>query len=292
MRQAMAHLERIFVHPIKSLDPTPVERATLVENGALDWDRRYAILDTSGEYVNGKRERSIHRLRTSYDLERTTVTIGTTPATDGRTNVEGRTKAEDQTNAEETTRTFHLEENREALESWLTNFFGYEVQLVRDDEGGYPDDTDASGPTLISTETLEAIAAWFENIDIDEMRRRLRANLEVSAPTAFWEDRLYEKPGRAVPFTIDTTRFLGINPCQRCVVPTRHPDTGERTPGFQETFVSQREATLPEWVNRAWFDHYFRLMVNTKVPESHWGETLNVGDELEVGDSSLSVSNQ
>ncbi|WP_254809244.1 MOSC domain-containing protein [Natronosalvus amylolyticus] len=282
----MAHLERIFVHPIKSLDPTPVEHATLVENGALEWDRRYAILDSSGEYVNGKRERSIHRLRASYDLDRMTVTIGTTPITEGRANTQGRTDAEG------TTQTFHLEEDRETLESWLTDFFGYEVSLVRDDEGGYPDDTDASGPTLISTETLEAVSAWFDDIDVTEMRRRLRANLEVSTPMAFWEDQLYEKPGRAIPFSIGTTRLYGINPCQRCVVPTRHPDTGERTPGFQETFVSQREATLPEWANTAWFDHYFRLMVNTKVPESDWGETLAVGDELEVGDSSVLIPDQ
>ncbi|MCU4754474.1 MOSC N-terminal beta barrel domain-containing protein [Halobacteria archaeon AArc-curdl1] len=300
----MVHLERIFVHPIKSLDPTPVDRATLVENGALEWDRRYAILDQSGEYVNGKRERSIHRLRTSYDLDRMTVTIGTTLATDGRVDAETpatdeRANAEGRTNTEGTTRTFHpeeqtfhLEEDRETLESWLTDFFGYDVHLVRDDEGGYPDDTDASGPTLISTETLDAVSAWFDDIDVAEMRRRLRANLELSTPTAFWEDRLYEKPGRAVPFTIGTTRLYGINPCQRCVVPTRHPDTGERTPGFQERFVSQREATLPEWADRAWFDHYFRLMVNTKVPESDWGETLAVGDELETGDSSVPVTDQ
>ncbi|MFC7238653.1 MOSC domain-containing protein [Saliphagus sp. GCM10025317] len=265
----MAHLERLFVYPIKSLDPVSVDAAQVGESGAFEWDRRYAIVDESDAYVNGKRERAVHRLHTEYDLERKTVTIG---ERGGKT------------------RTYHLDVDRDSLESWLTDFFGYRVQVVCDDEGGFPDDTDASGPTVISTGTLEAVADWYEGIDVDEMRRRLRANLEVNADEAFWEDRLYDRPGRAVAFELGDATLLGVNPCQRCVVPTRDPDTGEDTPGFRETFVERREATLPTWAGSDWFDHYFRLMVNTRVPDDQWETTLSVGDDVRLGESTRVAS--
>lgn len=258
----MARLEGIHVYPVKSLDGTTVEAASIRERGGLEWDRRYAIVDEDGAYVNGKGERAVHRLRASYDLERKTVTV--------------RRQGSDDLFS------FHLDVDRDAFASWLTCFFGYEVEVVRADEGGFPDDTDAAGPTVISSGTLEAVASWFDGIDPAEMRRRLRPNLVVGETEPFWEDRLYDRPGTTVPFEIGSSRFEGVNPCQRCVVPTRDPDTGEPTDGFRGRFVDRREATLPEWASPAWFDHYYRVMVNTRVPERVWGDRLTVGDPVTV----------
>ncbi|TYL36679.1 MOSC domain-containing protein [Natronococcus pandeyae] len=269
----MSVLEQIRVHPIKSLDATSVESTEIVANGGLAWDRRYAIVEATDRtetasdapYVNGKREPKIHRLAAEYDLDRATVTV------------------RDRDGDEEST--FHLERDRDGLAAWLSDRLGYSVAVVGDDEGGFPDDTDASGPTVISDGTLEAVASWYDGIDSAEMCRRLRSNLVVGGVPAFWEDRLYEEPERVVPFTIGEVSLEGVNPCQRCVVPTRDPDTGEETDGFRERFVERREATLPEWASEAWFDHYFRLMVNTRVPESAWGATLSVSDGVSVADS-------
>ena len=259
----MAHLEELFVYPIKSLDATSVATATIVENGGLEADRRYAIVDADGEYVNGKREPLVHRLQATYDLGKAVVSL--------------RKHGTDEPHR------FHLEDDRGALESWLSDVFDRSVELRREDEGGFPDDTDASGPTVISTETIETVASWYDEISASEMRRRLRPNLVVGGVPTFWEDRLYDDPGRVVPLEVGGAILHGVNPCQRCVVPTRNPDTGEPTSGFRETFVTRREATLPEWANESQFDHYFRLMVNTQVPESSWETTLSVGDGLEVG---------
>lgn len=266
----MTTLERIRIHPIKSLDATTRETARIVDNGGLEWDRRYAIVDSDGEYVNGKRERRVHRVRATFDLERELVTLGERGSGHERGNGDDRP--------------FHLEDDRGELAGWLSDFFGYDVDLVRDDEGGFPDDTDASGPTVIGTGTLAAVASWYDGISAAEMCRRLRPNLVVDAD-AFWEDRLYDEPGRVVAFEIGEAELLGVNPCQRCVVPTRDPDTGEPTEGFRERFLERREATLPAWASEAWFDHYFRVMVNTHVPASSWGERLAVGDDVTVGTS-------
>jgi uncharacterized protein len=271
----MPSLEQIRVHPIKSLDAATTPACSLTAGGGLEWDRRYAIVEPTARtapadsadgpaYVNGKREPQIHRIRAEYDLGQEEVSISAVDA--------GST-------------TFHLERDREALESWLSAFFGYDVALVRNDAGGYPDDTEASGPTVISEGTLETVASWYDGIDSTELCRRLRPNLVVGGVPAFWEDRLYDEPGRVVRFDVDSATLEGVNPCQRCVVPRRNPDTGESTDGFRERFVERREATLPEWANEAWFDHYFRLMVNTRVPAAARGATLSVGDGLAVGEA-------
>ena len=270
----MPQLESIRVYPIKSLDGVSVTDVEIVTNGGLSWDRRYAIVEQSPDamaatepndrYVNGKRERRLHTLEATYDFDRETVTVGEY----------GRDERQ----------TFHLELDRDCFTAWLSDYVGYPVELVRNDEGGFPDDTDASGPTVISTGTLEAVASWYDGIDADEMCRRLRPNLILDAP-AFWEDRLYDAPGRVVPFDIGSTTLQGVNPCQRCVVPTRDPETGEPTAGFQETFVDRREATLPDWASEAWFDHYFRVMVNTHVPDDSIGTKLALDESVTVGAS-------
>jgi len=254
----MGHVDQLFVHPIKALDPVGVESAQVVTNGGLSWDRRYAILDADGGYVNGKREPAVHEIRASFDLDAGTVTVR---------------------EQEHGSATFGLADERDALASWIAGVVGYPVELVRD-EGGYPDDTDAAGPTVIARSTVEAVAAWYDGIGPEGMRRRLRPNVVVGGVEAFWEDRLYDEPGTVRPVDVGAVTVHGVSPCRRCVVPTRDPDTGEATPGFRERFVEHREATLPGWANEAWFDHYFRLMVNTQVPETEWGETVAVGDEV------------
>lgn len=260
----MPTLSAIRVYPVKSLDPEPVDSVELTSAGGPAPDRRYAIFDADDEYVNGKNERAIHRIRSTFDFENDRLRV--------------REQGTDEWTA------FDLETDRDALEAWLADVLGYEVTVRRDDEQGFPDDTNAGGPTLISTGTLDAVAGWFDgsgdypDLDAAELLRRFRPNLVVDAP-AFWEDRLYADRESTVPFTVGGVDFEGVNPCQRCVVPTRDPETGERDEGFQARFVERREAMLPAWVDRDWYDHLYRLMVNTRVPGAP--ATLAVGDSVE-----------
>lgn len=270
-------LERITVHPVKSLDPETRESARLAERGALVGDREYAIVDApseeshdpeaasvsgNGDYVNGKRTAAVHRLRSSFDPDARTLAL--------------RVQGEDED------RTFDLDADRGELNGWLSDYFDRPVSVRREPAGGYPDDREASGPTVISTGTLREVASWFPDVDVAEMRRRFRASLEIGGVPPFWEDRLYADRGEVVAFEIGGVRFEGVRPCARCVVPTRDPDTGEETPGFRETFLEKREETLPEWADSERLDHYYQLMVNTRVPESEWGAELSVGDEVRV----------
>lgn len=258
----MPYLSRILIYPIKSLDGIAVTKATVLKSGALQHDRQFAIVDEQGRFVNGKRNPNVHLLRTSFDLDAQTVSL--------------------QVQGTEQTRVFHLDEERTNLEAWLSDYFGKTVQLQQNSVQGFPDDTDASGPTVISTATLEAVADWFPEINENQMRERLRANVEIADVPAFWEDQLFAEAGTIVQFQIGSIRFEGINPCQRCVVPTRDAVTGKAYPNFQKIFVAKRQETLPAWVASSRLNHFFRLSVNTRIPESEAGKILQVGDEVKV----------
>ena len=175
-------LAHIYLYPIKSLDSIAVSEATILPSGALQGDREWAIVDSQGKYVNGKRTAEIHKLRSQFDLAARTMTIG----------VESNSQTE----------TFGLEGDRPALESWLSQFFGFAVQLVRNSDVGFPDDLDSPGPTVISTETLETVAAWFPGLDLEQTRSRFRTNLEIAGIEPFWEDRLFGGDDRLIPFQI------------------------------------------------------------------------------------------
>ena len=113
------------------------------------------------------------------------------------------------------------------------------------------------------------------------MRLRFRANLEVDGVEPFWEDRLFRTDSTPQPFRIGRVMFEGINPCQRCVVPSRDPSTGDVWPEFTRRFATLREQHLPEWAARERFNHFYRLTTNTRgAGES--GGVIRVGDLIEL----------
>lgn len=256
------YLADIFLYPIKSLDRVAVERATVLESGALEHDREWAICDRQGLFVNGKRNPKIHQLRSLLDEDFRTLSL--------------------EIQQTEQKAVFDLERETTALESWLSNYFDRPVQLVQNTVTGFPDDTKALGPTIISTATIEEVASWFPGISVEEMRLRLRANLEIGGVPAFWEDQLFTQEGDRLQFQISEVLFEGINLCQRCVVPTRDSRTGVAYPNFQKIFVAKRQETLPSWTNRDRFNHFYRLSINTCLARSEAGKILQRGDELNI----------
>jgi hypothetical protein len=282
----MVRVAELVAYPLKSNDGVALDRAEVGPAGALRGDRTYALVEAgvdpheasvgaSGGYVNGKSEPAVHGLRASYELAAPT---DATP-----TAVTLSRPARPETGAAADERRLALPDEGDALAAWVGDYLGYAVDLVREPDGGLPDDRAAPGPTVVSRATLETVAGWFDAVaDATEMRRRLRPNVVVDDCPAFWEDRLFADHGEAVRFAAGETELLGVNPCQRCVVPSRHPDTGEAVEGFRETFVENRRATLPDWTESDRFDHHFRLMVNTVVPEGQWGETVAVGDRVTI----------
>lgn len=257
----MAHVARLRVFPIKSLDGHAVESASLVGPGALEGDREYAMCDPDGEPVTGKRDASVHRIRIAYEPHRDAVTV-------------------QHPDEELSTETFSLDAERGALNAWLSTALDRPVSLIKERQGGVPDHTDAPGPTLVSTATLRRVADWTD-LSVHSVRRRFRANVEIGGVPPFWEDRLYGPEGATSRFLIGETTFAVAGPCRRCVVPTRDPDSGEPTPEFRETFVGHRRASRPAWTTRDALAEHFRLAVTTTVPEQS-SPHLAVGDPVRL----------
>jgi uncharacterized protein YcbX len=242
------YLARITIYPIKSLDGVEVEAATLLPGGALEHDRRFALLDDQG-FVNGKRTDNVHRLRALTDVAARTLEL-----------------SGDAARCEPIGRPFQLDSDRAILTAWLRQYFKLDesLRLVENVAGGFPDDTQSPGPTIVSTATLERVASWFPDLTLDEVRRRFRANLEIGGVEAFWEDRLFGEAGEVVRFCLGDAVLEGVNPCQRCVVPTRDSFSGVAIAGFAKRFAEQRQACFPPWAARSRFDHFYRLAVNTR----------------------------
>ncbi len=263
----MAHLARIDRYPIKSLPGETLTEVALLSSGALAGDRAYALVDGEGRFINAKRTPRIHHLRSRLNPDGTLTLAGgedigeiggfpplTAPLGDA------------------------------ALDDWFTRYFPEfppPVHLVHDGHQGFPDDTASPGPTVVSTATLTTVAQWFD-LSLEETRQRFRSNLEIDGVPPFWEDCLFGETGAGVPFRIGTVELLGINPCQRCVVPTRHPSTGVVTAQFAQRFGQERRETLGPMVARSPFNHFYRLAVNTRRPAPGPPQTLRVGDTVQV----------
>src|SRR5438045_4296833 len=255
----MPRLARILIYPVKSFDGTAVDEARVLPSGALEYDRRFALFDAEGQVVNGKRTPQMHRLRSRFDLKA------------GRVTLSSGTQSRD----------FSLASDRGEIEEWLATFFGFPVRLEENALAGFPDDTVAPGPTIVSAATIAEVSSWYEELALEEIRRRFRANLIIDGVEPFWEDRLYSEEGQFVRFQVGNVRLEGAYPCQRCVVPTRSSETGERYDEFGKIFESRRYETLPYWATRSRFDHFYRLAVNTRPTPGVTG-TICVGDEVQI----------
>ena len=272
----LPRLTGIRLHPIKSLDPVAVTEARIGPGGGLEHDRAWALFSVDGRWVNGKRTAAIHLIRATYAPDLSSVTLA----------VPGDRRGIP-------TRTFPFPGGAEDAAEWFSVYFEQQI-LVRHAPEGFPDDTIANGPTIISTASLQAVSGWFPGLTLENARERFRTSLEIDSADAaanaasanghlpaFWEDRLYGENERSVVrFRIGEVNFEGSNPCARCPVPARDPQSGADLAGFQKRFSDLRRETLPPWVPAARFDHFYRLATNTRVAVTETSKTLRVGDTL------------
>lgn len=258
---ASPRLAILRLHPIKALDPVQVKEARIGPGGGLELDRAWALYSADGQWINGKRTAAIHLIRAAYAPDLSSVTLSV-PADRNVT----------------PTKTFDFPGGSADAAQWFSAFFDESV-TVRYSPEGFPDDTVANGPTIISTASLDEAATWFPGLTSADMRLRFRTTLEIDGVPPFWEDQLFGPDKNALPrFRIGDVNFEGSNPCARCPVPPRNPHTGAEFPGFQKRFTEQRRATLPSWSPLERFDHFYRMSTNTRVASEESGKLLRVND--------------
>jgi uncharacterized protein YcbX len=273
----MPTLDRITIYPVKSLDGLDVAECRVLPSGALENDRRWRLVDLDGRVVNAKRTARFHAIRAEYDLAERLITLSRW--------AEGPTEPAD---------TFPLAPGPEGPCEWISEAVGIQVLLEERRDGGFPDDREAPGPTLVSTASLEEVARWF-GFEVAEARRRFRMNLEIGGCEAFWEDSLASPARQGVPSLVDLPADLAIDPyadlppleprefafgevrlraeraCRRCPVPSRDSRTGETKKLFSEAFEARRGMGLRADVDASRWGDFYRLGVNTAAVQARTG---------------------
>ena len=313
----MPYLSGITIYPVKSLDGLRIDEATVLPSGAILNDRRWRLIDAEGRVVNAKRTGRFHSIRAQFDgmeqdnngpksSSKHVVTLWTDDGLGGAS--DGLQSAE----------VFPLIPGSEGPCEWLSDALRENVFLEERVEGGFPDDRDAAGPTVISTETLCEVARWF-SWDDAEVRRRFRMNLELTTESdvvssgesqstrlfcdAFWEDRLayplqkmdsvsvsdegddsldYLPVAEPNAFVIGGIEFRPAGACRRCVVPSRDARTGRQITLFRDVFEARRFRGLRQDVDTRDWQDYYRLGLNTSVLRQYAGGRLAIGDEMKL----------
>jgi len=260
--ETSARLARIRIHPIKSLDPLEVAETRIGPNGGLEHDRGWALFSVDGNKLTAKRSAAMHLIRVVYEPGLRGVELS---VPGDRRNLPAAKLA--------------FPAGTELAAQWFSAFFEQRIN-VHHLADGYPDDVEATGPTIVSTASLETVAGWF-GLPLDEVRLRFRASLEIDGVPAFWEDQLFPADPRGMlRFRIGEVNFEGSNPCARCPVPARDAHSGADMLGFQKRFTELRRAQLPAWSPLERFDHFYRLSTNTRVSSTEAGKILRIGDTL------------
>ena len=318
----MPYLSGITIYPVKSLDGVRLAEATVLPSGAIMHDRRWRLIDTEGRVVNAKRTSRFHLLRAQFEgMDDDSNRMSQSPISHFVTLWMGHDLDETSCDSQ-SAETFPLVPGSEGPCEWLSDALREHVFLEERVEGGFPDDRDASGPTVISTETLSEVARWF-GWDDAEARRRFRMNLELTVEPdqlssdesqdsglfyeAFWEDRLacpvqkknliaslsegdesldYLPVSEPDVFSIGGIEFRPAGACRRCVVPSRDTRTGKQVTLFRDVFEARRYRGLRQDVDTRDWQDYYRLGLNTSVVRSHAGGRLAIGDELKLRETS------
>jgi len=283
----MPTLDRITIYPVKSLDGVDVPEAVVLPSGALEHDRRWQLTDIDGRVLNAKRSPLLHAIRAEFDLDARLITLSIDPLALQARAIPGIERL-----ASLSPGTFPLVPGPDGPCGWLSEALcasethSNGVLLLERADGGFPDDREAPGPTVVSTASLEAITRWF-GFDLAEARRRFRANLEIGGCDAFWEDTLASPARENLPslidlppdlpadpyadlpplepreFAIGEARCRATNVCRRCVVPSRDSRTGEVTIAFRDAFEARRNRGMRADVDPGAWRTLYRLGLNT-----------------------------
>ena len=251
-----AFVNKLIVYPIKSLDGIELPEVELTEYGNLKMDRQFAFKTEEDAFVNAKRFPEILKIRASYDLENSQLSL------------------KDENDSER----FDLHLENQMLNEFISDKLGKKIKLHENLKGGFPDDTKRQGPTVCSTQSFKILSEWFPHLTLESLRRRFRANIELNAESsdAFWEDELLFNGKSEISFKNSQIKL--VKPCPRCPVPSRDPETAERDNSFQLKFEEFRKS-YRQYDQRELYPHYYLYAINTTVLKSG---AIEKGEALEI----------
>jgi uncharacterized protein YcbX len=286
VREVQGTVARVRVYPVKSLAGVDVT-AVDVEPWGLRGDRRWMVVDASGEVLTARERHALLSVRATPDGEG-----GVTLEAHGSASLHVHPPAGPADVAVGISRLDRATAAGQEADRWLSDVLDESVRLVWLDDpsrrpvspahGGRAGDrlslADAGPLLLTSTSSLARLEQWMrqeadrrgeeEPVALDMLR--FRPNVVVEGEfEPFVEDRW-----RALRLGEGTYRFA--EHCDRCVMTTLDPVTRRGGKEPLRTLARHRQ-----WDGKTWFG--VRL-----VPTS--ASTLAVGDEVEVLEAAQDVS--
>ncbi len=224
-----ARVHWIFVAPVKGMALTQREEVRLEPFGVRE-DRRFHLIGEDGRLLNGKQLAPLVQIRTAWVETTDTLTL-TLP---GGTVVAGEVEL-----GEPVTTSFYGRPvaGRLVLGPWseaLSSFVGRAVRLVQADEPSAATDRGSGIVTILSTGSLEAIREAAGIADpVDERRFRMLFGVDGVVPHE--EDGWLGRRVRIGEAEIELRGNVG-----RCLVTSRHPESGARNLPTLDVLASYR----------------------------------------------------
>ena len=267
-------VESIHIYPVKSTAPTTLESAT-VELAGLRHDRRWAVVDESGDWVTASRCDALLGV-TAKVADDGALWL----SSDGRPDVVVDVPVEGPLVRVTISRLSTAVDAGDAAAAWFSDVVGDPVRLVWQDDparrkvgenhGGLGDEPVSladTGPLLLtSSASLAQLNDWIaaDHEPQTMAMGRFRPNVVVDGDVApFAEDDWRDLRIGGVPY-----RFA--EHCDRCVVTTIDPATRQHGKEPIRTLAGHRR-----WDGKTWFG----IRIIPIAPGR-----LSVGDEVTVGD--------
>ncbi|RYZ10214.1 MAG: MOSC domain-containing protein [Myxococcales bacterium] len=240
-------LSGIFVYPIKSCGGISLTESEVAERG-LASDRRYMLVDRTGRFVSQREEPRLCQVKVAFEGERLRATApGAAPL--------GLPRELEGVGLEPRPYRVWESEGRALREPegsrWFSEFLQAEVSLL------YMPDSErrAVSPKRARPEDIVSFADGYPLLLISEASlqelnsrlerplemQRFRPNLVVSGCDPYAEDTF-------TSLRIGEVSFRGVKRCERCVITTLDPETGE---GGKEPLRTLAKYRLRE--GKVWF---------------------------------------
>lgn len=254
-------ISKIRIYPVKSLGYVELEDGE-VGIHSLKGDREFAMVDSEGSLLNGKRTSRVNQLKSTFDLK------------------EGLVWLSDKTK-DDAPVSFELRVGNTNLDGYLSEFFGINLNLIQNEEGQLMDIPMESSVTIVSEASLRTLQNDIGRYSMENIRQRFRSNIELRGVEAFWEEHLYQEPGVGMRFKLGDVTLVGISPRARCNVPPQNPDDGEMDRNFVREMIQSRNESMPPYSNlEAYGRSSYFLTINVYLPLSEAGKKIRLNDEL------------
>ncbi|NXX76619.1 MOCOS sulfurase, partial [Urocolius indicus] len=275
----------IYLYPIKSCSAFEVVEWPVGNQGLL-YDRNWMVVNQNGVCMTQKQEPRLCLVNPSVDLKKKVMIIQAEGMDPISVSLEENTGKEAVIcESKVCTHRAKTYDCGDRIAAWFSMFLGHPCRLLR--QSSYmknrSQQKDTKGPTpatnislslvneaqylLINVASIlqlkEHISARLEEpLETEELIRRFRANIVISAPESFEEEEWAE-------ISIGALRFQVVGPCSRCQIICIDQQSGERNKEFLQSLSAARGRKTN-----------FGIYLMNQPLHSSFPDTLSVGSQV------------